>query len=121
MIDRYSFKDTEKKTLKIGDFVVLTVKEDPKFPARGLGYITALDEKNGQADIWIEEDYRCAIDDPEEQEAGIITRPLKSLKNRLKFSTNKLQNEMQLDLLLLKKQKKNVKNGLKNSINNFRH
>ena len=37
MIDRYSFKDTEKKTLKAGDFVVLTVKEDPKFPARGLG------------------------------------------------------------------------------------
>ncbi|OHX51807.1 hypothetical protein BB777_15670 [Planococcus faecalis] len=26
MIDRYSFKDTEKKTLKAGDFVVLTVK-----------------------------------------------------------------------------------------------
>lgn len=45
MIDRYSFKDIEKKTLKVGDFVVLTVKEDPKFPARGLGYITALDEK----------------------------------------------------------------------------
>ena len=57
MIDRYSFKDTEKKTLKVGDFVVLTVKEDPKFPARGLGFITALDEKNGKADIWIEKDY----------------------------------------------------------------
>ena len=45
MIDRYSFKDTEKKTLKVGDFVVLTVKEDPKFPARGLWFMTALDEK----------------------------------------------------------------------------
>ncbi|CAM5190496.1 Ribonucleoside-diphosphate reductase OS=Lysinibacillus sphaericus OX=1421 GN=LS41612_08955 PE=3 SV=1 [Lysinibacillus sphaericus] len=33
MIDRYSFKDTEKKTLKAGDFVVLTVKADPKFPS----------------------------------------------------------------------------------------
>ena len=32
-------KDTEKKTLKAGDFVVLTVKADPKFPARGLGTI----------------------------------------------------------------------------------
>ena len=50
MIDRYSFKDTEKKTLKVGDFVVLTVKEDPKFPARGLGFITALDVKNGKAE-----------------------------------------------------------------------
>jgi ribonucleoside-diphosphate reductase alpha chain len=83
MIDRYSFKDTEKKTLKVGDFVVLTVKEDPKFPARGLGYITALDEKNGQADIWIEKDYRSAIDDPEEQEAGVITRPIEVIEKPL--------------------------------------
>src|SRR5690606_27827214 len=35
MLDRYAFKDIEKTTLKQGDFVVLTVKEDPKFPARG--------------------------------------------------------------------------------------
>ncbi|KXH87466.1 hypothetical protein AU377_02535 [Sporosarcina sp. HYO08] len=76
MIDRYSFKDTEKKTLKVGDFVVLTVKEDPKFPARGLGFITALDLENGKADIWIEPEYRSAIDNPEEQETGIINRSL---------------------------------------------
>src|SRR5699024_6701435 len=31
MLDRYAFKDTEKKTLRAGDFVVLTVKEDPNF------------------------------------------------------------------------------------------
>ena len=83
MIDRYSFKDTEKKTLKVGDFVVLTVKEDPKFPARGLGFITALDEKNGKADIWIEKDYRSAIDNPEEQEKGIITRPIEVIEKPL--------------------------------------
>ncbi|MCZ2260094.1 vitamin B12-dependent ribonucleotide reductase [Sporosarcina sp. G11-34] len=83
MIDRYSFKDTEKKTLKVGDFVVLTVKEDPKFPARGLGYITALDAKNRQASIWIEKDYRSAIDNPEEQEVGIITRPIDVIEKPL--------------------------------------
>ena len=83
MIDRYSFKDTEKKTLEVGDFVVLTVKEDPKFPARGLGYITALDEKNGKADIWIEQDYRSAIDKPEEQERGIVTRPIEVVEKPL--------------------------------------
>ncbi|MDX5475694.1 MAG: ribonucleotide reductase, partial [Bacillaceae bacterium] len=27
MLDRYAFKDTEKLTLTIGDFVVLTIKE----------------------------------------------------------------------------------------------
>ena len=45
MIDRYSFKDTEKKTLKVGDFVVLTVKEDPNFQHVDLGYIMSIDEK----------------------------------------------------------------------------
>ena len=83
MIDRYSFKDTEKETLKVGDFVVLTVKEDPKFPARGLGFITALDEKNGKADIWIEKELRSAIDSPEAQEKGIITRPIDVIEKPL--------------------------------------
>lgn len=43
MIDRYAYKDTEKITLSVGDFVVLTIKEDPKFPARGLGFIKSID------------------------------------------------------------------------------
>jgi len=42
MLDRYTFKDTEKKTLKVGDFVVLTVKADPAFPARGYGFVSEL-------------------------------------------------------------------------------
>ncbi|EMR06665.1 Ribonucleoside-diphosphate reductase 1 subunit alpha [Bhargavaea cecembensis DSE10] len=83
MIDRYSFKDTEKKTLGEGDFVVLTVKEDPKFPARGLGYILSLDREKGMADIWIEPDYRSAIDDPAEQEKGIVTRPVDVIEKPL--------------------------------------
>ncbi|GKV54204.1 hypothetical protein NCCP2222_01510 [Sporosarcina sp. NCCP-2222] len=83
MIDRYSFKDTEKKTLKVGDFVVLTVKEDPKFPARGLGFVVGLDKKSGKADIWIESEYRSSIDDPEEQEKGIVTRPLDVIEKPL--------------------------------------
>lgn len=83
MIDRYSFKDIEKKTLKVGDFVVLTVKEDPKFPARGLGFITALDKENRKADIWIEKEYRSAIDNPESMETGIITRPIDVIEKPL--------------------------------------
>lgn len=83
MIDRYSFKDTEKKTLKVGDFVVLTVKEDPKFPARGLGYVKAIDKASGKADIWIEEAYRSSIDDPEEQEKGVVRRSLDVIEKPL--------------------------------------
>ncbi|MBF6633357.1 vitamin B12-dependent ribonucleotide reductase [Planococcus sp. APC 3900] len=83
MIDRYSFKDTEKKTLKAGDFVVLTVKEDPKFPARGLGYIVSIDHQANKAQVWIEEDYRSAIDKPEEQQAGIVNRPIDVIEKPL--------------------------------------
>ena len=83
MIDRYSFKDTEKKTLKAGDFVVLTVKEDPKFPARGLGFIVSIDHQANKAQVWIEEDYRSAIDKPEEQQAGIVNRPIDVIEKPL--------------------------------------
>jgi ribonucleoside-diphosphate reductase alpha chain len=83
MIDRYSFKDTEKITLAEGDFVVLTVKEDPKFPARGLGYIVGIDWEAKKADVWIEEEYRSAIDDPKELETGIVRRPLNVIEKPL--------------------------------------
>ena len=83
MIDRYSFKDTEKKTLKAGDFVVLTVKQDPKFPARGLGFIVSVDKAANTAQVWIEEDYRSAIDKPEEAEAGIVNRSLDVIEKPL--------------------------------------
>src|SRR5699024_5850008 len=53
MLDRYAFKDTEKKTLKQGDFVVLTVKQDPKFPARGYGFIQSVDRNKNEAEILV--------------------------------------------------------------------
>ena len=83
MIDRYSYKDTEKKTLKVGDFVVLTVKEDPKFPARGLGHIVSIDKKTNKAQVLIEESYRSAIDDPAEQETGIVNRSIHVIEKPL--------------------------------------
>ncbi|OXS62915.1 ribonucleoside-diphosphate reductase class II [Bacillus sp. V-88] len=83
MIDRYSFKDTEKITLNEGDFVVLTIKEDPKFPARGLGYISSIDWETKKASVWIEEEYRSAIDKPEEMETGIVSRTLDVIEKPL--------------------------------------
>ncbi|MCM3611243.1 vitamin B12-dependent ribonucleotide reductase [Planococcus sp. MERTA32b] len=83
MIDRYSFKDTEKKTLKAGDFVVLTVKEDPKFPARGLGFIVSVNPAANQAEVWIEEDYRSAIDNQDDLENGIVVRSLDVIEKPL--------------------------------------
>lgn len=85
MIDRYSFKDTEKKTLKPGDFVVLTVKEDPKFPARGLGIIQSIDKEAKKATILIEEDFRHVLEDDQEQTTGIITRSLDIIEKPLEI------------------------------------
>lgn len=85
MIDRYSFKDTEKKTLQAGDFVVLTVKEDPKFPARGLGQIVSIDWDKKVAVVRIDEEYRSAIDDPEKAQIGEITRPLSVIEKPLEL------------------------------------
>ncbi|PYF03480.1 vitamin B12-dependent ribonucleotide reductase [Ureibacillus chungkukjangi] len=83
MIDRYSFKDTEKKTLKPGDFVVLTIKEDPKFPARGLGFIQSIDFEAKKAEILIEEEYRHVLDNAKEQESGVIVRSLDVIEKPL--------------------------------------
>ncbi len=76
MLDRYAFKDTEKKTLKQGDFVVLTVKPDPKFPARGYGYVQSIDWKNKQASIKVAEEFCTVLDDETEIETGIVKRGL---------------------------------------------
>lgn len=84
MIDRYSFKDTEKKTLKAGDFVVLTVKQDPKFPARGLGIIEAIHEDKKTATIRIEEDYRHVLEGAE-AETGVIERSLDIIEKPLEI------------------------------------
>ncbi len=83
MIDRYAYKDTEKITLSVGDFVVLTIKEDPKFPARGLGFINAIDWEEKVAEVIVEEEFRNALDDPIERETGVITRSLDTIEKPL--------------------------------------
>ncbi|MGM7681532.1 vitamin B12-dependent ribonucleotide reductase [Cytobacillus sp. Hm23] len=85
MLDRYSFKDTEKVTLSAGDFVVLTIKEDPKFPARGLGFIKEIDWKNKFAQVRIEEEYRGALERAEEIETGIVKRSLDVIEKPLEI------------------------------------
>ena len=84
MLDRYSFKDTEKLTLGVGDFVVLTVKEDPKFPARGLGYIVDIDWERKKAKVQVEEEYRSVLEG-EEAETGVVERSLDVIEKPLEI------------------------------------
>ncbi|GHH96967.1 vitamin B12-dependent ribonucleotide reductase [Neobacillus kokaensis] len=85
MLDRYTFKDTEKITLTKGDFVVLTIKEDPKFPARGLGTITEIDWEKKKAKVLVEEEFRGVLDDTEEASTGVILRSLDVIEKPLEL------------------------------------
>ena len=76
MLDRYAFKDTEKKTLKQGDFVVLTVKSDPNFPARGYGIVQEIDWDKKLATIKVAEEFINVLDDEKEIESGLVKRSL---------------------------------------------
>ncbi|GAE24581.1 ribonucleotide reductase [Halalkalibacter wakoensis JCM 9140] len=84
MLDRYTFKDTEKKTLKEGDFVVLTVKDDPKFPARGYGFIVELNREKNQAKVLVDEEFRGVLEG-EEADTGLVSRSLDTIEKPLEI------------------------------------
>jgi ribonucleoside-diphosphate reductase alpha chain len=76
MMERYAFKDIEKKTLKVDDLVVLTIKEDTNFPARGIGTILNINWDEHVGIVKVEEEFLGQLEDPEEAEAGIVVRNL---------------------------------------------
>lgn len=57
MLDRYSFKDLKKVTLKVGDLVVLTYKDDPKFPRRGYGILLSFDREQNVAVVRLDKQF----------------------------------------------------------------
>ncbi|RDY70754.1 vitamin B12-dependent ribonucleotide reductase [Halobacillus trueperi] len=83
MLDRYAFKDTEKLTLAEGDFVVLTVKDDPKFPARGFGFIHSIDWQSHQAIVRVEDEFVNVLEHEEERKTGLIKRNLDTIDKPL--------------------------------------
>ena len=85
MLDRYAFKDTAKETLAPGDLVVLTVKADPSYPARGIGIVQSINKEKQEAVIWIEEAYRGTLENPEEQASGLVKRSIDSLDKPLEI------------------------------------
>ncbi|WP_347862766.1 vitamin B12-dependent ribonucleotide reductase [Salimicrobium sp. PL1-032A] len=81
MLDRYAFKDTERLTLKEGDFVVLTVKADPKFPARGYGFVTGIDWTKREATVKVESEFAHVLEEHEQD--GIVRRGLDTIDKPL--------------------------------------
>ncbi len=70
MLDRYTQKDLSLDTLSIGDLVITVVKNDPKFPARGIGNVL---EINGDSvRIKIEKEYLTNAEDADSE--GCVVR-----------------------------------------------
>ena len=69
MLDRYTQKDVAQTTLSKGDTVVTIIKEDPKFPARGIGNVVKIDGSN--VHIKVEEEFLGTAEDAVD---GVIIR-----------------------------------------------
>ncbi len=83
MLDRYSYKDIYNKTLAIGDLVVLTVKDDPDYPVRGLGIVKSI--QNNNVKIEVEEQYRAQLLEENSQLTGVLTRRKEEIEKPLEL------------------------------------
>lgn len=82
-MDRYTFKDLAKITIKGNDIVVLTIKNDPQFPARGIGVIQEIEGKNAVVKVF--DEYAGAIPEEEANEDNLITRSLDDIDKPLEI------------------------------------
>jgi len=85
MLDRYSQKDRSLKTIGVKDVVVTIVKDDPKFPSRGVGEVIAVDYNDEIVVIKLEEEWRGSLENETEAATGIITRPFKKVDKPLEI------------------------------------
>jgi ribonucleoside-diphosphate reductase alpha chain len=84
MLDRYCHIDLLLETLSVGDFVVATVKEDPKWPTRGHGWVLAIDWLNRKATIKVDDQFIGALT-PEEAETGVVVRNFEVIQKPLEI------------------------------------
>ncbi len=81
MIDRYTQKDLSLKTLQEGDLVVTIVKDDPKFPARGIGNVTKI--KGHKVYVKLEKEYIVNAEDADKD--GVIVRNIRQIDKPLEL------------------------------------
>lgn len=85
MLDRYAQKDINLISLSEGDLVLVIVKDDPKFPVRGIGRILTINKEEGCATIILDDEYRGSLTETEEIKTGIIKRKLDSIDKPLEI------------------------------------
>jgi ribonucleoside-diphosphate reductase alpha chain len=81
MLDRYTQKDLTLRTLKVGDLVLTVVRDDPKFPARGVGIVHAFEGDN--VTIKVETGFLTNTEDADTN--GLIIRPRKQVDKPLEL------------------------------------
>ncbi len=74
MLDRYSQKDRDLISLSVGDLVVCIVKDDPKFPSRGVGYVQSIDRESEFVTIKLEDEFLYQLSADEANDDGLIRR-----------------------------------------------
>lgn len=84
MLDRYCNNDLLHETLDAGDFVILTVKEDPKWPTRGHGWVKSIDWNARTATIQVDEQFAGALEG-QEADSLIVTRSLEVVQKPLEI------------------------------------
>ena len=94
MLDRYTQKDLTLKTLKKGDLVLTIVRDDPKFPARGVGFIEKID--GDTLTIKVEPDYLANTEDADQD--GCIERPRKQVDKPLELFFEQIAKRLALHL-----------------------
>ncbi len=72
MLDRYTQKDLNLDTLKLGDLIITVVRDDPKFPARGVGRVVKID--GDKLTIKVDQDYLASTEDADENGEIIRTK-----------------------------------------------
>ncbi len=96
MIDRYSQKDLGNETLKVGDLIVCVVKEHPKFPSRGIGYVTSIDGED--VFIKLEDDSLNQAVDADEN--GIIVRGINTIDKPLELFYEQIASRVSKELAI---------------------
>jgi len=81
MIDRYTQKDLSLKTLEEGDLVITIVRDDPKFPARGIGNVVSID--GDKVTIKVEGEYLGSTEDADKD--GLIVRGIRQIDKPLEL------------------------------------
>ena len=85
MLDRYAQKDRALISLGVGDIVLTVIKEDIKYPARGIGVVKEIDHSNENVIIEVDEEFRATLEDEKEAETGLIKRHFRDIDKPLEI------------------------------------